>query len=52
MSVCAGHGHEIEGVEENKGGFCLLHTQYHLEEGISELALGIKLLPLVAAFLV
>lgn len=34
MGVCAGHGHEIEGLEEIKRGHVPLHLQDHFEEDL------------------
>lgn len=36
MGICAGHGHEIEGLEEVKGGHVPLHLQDHVEEHLRE----------------
>jgi len=36
MGICAGHGHEIEGLEEVEGGHVPLHLQDHSEEDLRE----------------
>ena len=52
MGVCAGHGHEIKGLEGIDGKFCLYHSQDHLEEDLSKRDLDSELRPLVTTFLV
>jgi len=52
MSVRAGHGHEINGLEHIKRRHVPLHLQDHLEEGLRKCGLEAELCPLVSALLV
>lgn len=52
MSVRAGHGHEVKGLEEIEGRDVILHLQDHIQEGLRKCGLEAKLSPLVSAFLV
>ena len=52
MGICAGHCHEIKGLEDSVGKLGLYHPQDHPEEDLGKRALDTELSPLMSAFLV